>query len=187
MNCGVLPYKPMALQSHIPGLGAVTKDDEFGWYYSQPLVIPVLGDQPCRMVVEGYDEDANKDEFHAAIRNFLALDPCVLRQCEEHVYRYYQDRNGDLEPGEEGYTVIESPSDVWAHVCLGCEPMVVRRASGDKRIYVSVECNCDWEIEHGLQIVFKNGLRVNKIGPYDGHLTLSDAYNNESLENVIYE
>ena len=105
VNCGVLPYKPMALQSHIPGLGAVTKDDEFGWYCSQPLVIPVLGDQPCRMVVEGYDEDANKDEFHVAIRNFLALDPSVLRQCEEHVYRYYQDRNGDLEPGEAGYTV----------------------------------------------------------------------------------
>ena len=95
-------------------------------------------------------------------------------------------RDGDLEPGDEGYTVIESPSDVWAHVRLGCEPMVVRRASGDKGIYVSVECNCDWEIEHGLQIVFKNGLRVNKIGPYDGHLTLSDAYNNESLDNVIY-
>lgn len=171
----------------IPGLGPVTKDVEFDWYYSEPMVIPVLGEQPSRLVVEGYDEDPHKDDFHTAIRNFRAIDQTVLRQCEEYVYRYYQDRNDDLEPGEEGYTLIESAKDVWAHVRLGCEPMVTRRAFGDEGIYVSVECGCDWEIEHGLQIVFKNGLRVNKIGPYDGHLTLSDAYNNERLENLIYK
>ena len=46
--------------------------------------------------------------------------------------------------------------------------------------------NCDWEEEHGLQIVFKNGLTINKIGPYDGHCTNSDAYDDESLEDIIY-
>ncbi len=45
--------------------------------------------------------------------------------------------------------------------------------------------SCDWEREHGLQIVFKQGLFVNKVGAFDGHLTNSDAYANEELENVI--
>lgn len=61
-----------------------------------------------------------------------------------------------------------------------------RRTYRDKGIYISLECNCDWEEEHGLQIVFKNGLNVNKIGPYDGHLTNSDADADDSLEAVVY-
>ena len=32
----------------------------------------------------------------------------------------------------------------------------------------------------------KTGLRVNKVGPYNGHLTHADAYGDEHLETVIY-
>ena len=53
----------------------------------------------------------------------------------------------------------------------------------------SVECECEWEWEpeHGLQFVLKNGETVIKVGPYDGHLTHSDADADDSLENIIYE
>jgi hypothetical protein len=64
--------------------------------------------------------------------------------------------------------------------------MVTRREHGDEGVYVSLNCECDWEEEHGLQIVFKNGLKINKVGPYDGHLTNSDAYGDESLEETVY-
>ncbi|WP_407939254.1 DUF6985 domain-containing protein [Microbulbifer thermotolerans] len=50
--------------------------------------------------------------------------------------------------------------------------MVLRRPYGDKLVYISLECSCDWEREHGLQIVFKQGLYVNKIGPLDGILQI---------------
>ena len=83
--------------------------------------------------------------------------------------------------------MIDSPKDVWKHIQFGDEAMVIRRPYHDKGIYISLECNCDWEEEHGLQIVFKNGLKVNKIGPYDGHCTNVDAYANKSLEDVIYK
>ena len=78
------------------------------------------------------------------------------------------------------------PRVVWQHVRFGSEPMVSRRQYGDKGIYISVECGCDWEEEHGLQLVLKNGLKVNKLGEYDGHLTNSDAFDDGSLEHVIY-
>lgn len=35
-------------------------------------------------------------------------------------------------------------------------------------------------------LVLKNGLKVNKLGGYDGHLTNSDAFADDSLENTIY-
>ena len=40
--------------------------------------------------------------------------------------------------------------------------------------------------QHGLQIVFKDGRSVTKVGPYDGHLTNSNAYADASLDGVVY-
>ncbi len=171
---------------NIPGLGKVSKDDELDWHYSDPIPITVLGGKACRLVIDGYDEDRRKDEFHAAIANFLSIDAAALKDAEQHVFRYYEDCNSEWEPDDDEFVVIESPGEVWRHVRFGSEPMIARRGRGDKGIYVVLECGCDWEVEHGLQIVFKDGLTVNKVGPYDGHVTNSDAYSDDRLENVVY-
>lgn len=44
-----------------------------------------------------------------------------------------------------------------------------------------------WEPEHGLQLVFENGLTVCKVGPYDGHNTNAHAYADASLLNVVFK
>jgi hypothetical protein len=170
----------------IPGIGNVTQDNQSGWYYSQPIPIKALGNKECKIVVAGYDEDERKEDFHGAIANFLAIDESVLHAAEEHIFQYYQDsiEAWGLEEGE--YEAIKTPKDVWEHINLGDEPLVGRRPRGDRGIYISLECECDWEEEHGLQIVFKNGLKVNKVGPYNGHVTNSDAYGDKNLEDVIY-
>lgn len=170
----------------IPGLGEVTKDEQFGWHYSKPLRLPLLNNDECRVVVEGYDEDDRKEEFHAAIAKLLASDFAALKSAEQHVYRYYEDMNSNWDPSDEEFLSIKSASEVWRHVKLGREPMVTRRAYGDKAVYVSIECECDWEPEHGLQIVLNGRGQVVKVGPYDGHLTNSDAYADKRLEDVVY-
>jgi hypothetical protein len=171
---------------NIPGLGEVTKDSRFGWLYSRELPIAVLGGQMCRLVLSGYEEDDGKDDFHEAIANFLAVPEAVLKDAATHILEYCEDMNSNWEPEDPEYVAIDRPQDVWKHLRIGNEPMIERRAYGDRGVYISVECGCDWEPEHGLQIVFKNGVVVNKVGPYNGHLTNSDAYADESLENVIY-
>ena len=169
----------------IKGLGIVTKDEELGWYYSQPMPVPVLGGKVCRIVVEGYDEDPKKDDFHTAIANFLSISPAALEESEDYVFQYFKQCREHGDRGDSEVS-IAYPSLVWSHVRLGEEPMVSRRGHGDKGIYISLECGCEWEEEHGLQIVFKNGLKVNKVGPFDGHLINSDAFADPSLENVIH-
>lgn len=53
-------------------------------------------------------------------------------------------------------------------------------------IYFSLECNCDGEPEHGLQLVIRDGLTVSKVGSFDGHLTNADAYGDRSLAGIVY-
>ena len=157
----------------VPGLGEVTKDERFGWYDSKPIPVPMFRGKECRIVLEGYEEDNRKEDFHVAIGNFLSASSAVLREADEPLFRYYK----DFEEWwlEDGKKPIKPGDELWQHVRLGSEPMVSRRHYGDKGVYISVECGCDWEQEHGLQLVLKNGLRVNKLGGYDGHLTNSDA------------
>ena len=182
----------------IPGLGAVTKDKEFDWLYSKPMKVRALRDNKCRLVLEGYETDRHKDDFHTAIQNFLMIDDAPLNKATNHIFEYYQDcaeMNAEMNAAEHNLGIplpelefprIETPDEVWGYLELGTEPLFTRRAYGDKGIYVSLECHCDWEEEHGLQIVFKNGLVVNKVGSYDGHVTNSDAYGKKSLDNVVY-
>lgn len=171
---------------NIPGLGEVTKDAQFDWYYSEPINLPLLSGHECKIVIEGYDEDQRPEDFHAAIANLLVCSPSVLKAAEQYVFQYYQDVKSSIDPSGEEIPAIDSADEVWRHVELGTEPIVTRRPYGDMGIYVSIECNCDWEPEHGLQIVLKNGSRVTKVGPYDGHLTNSDAFADESLEDIVY-
>ncbi|MDX8456835.1 hypothetical protein RFM98_29275 [Mesorhizobium sp. VK9D] len=168
----------------IAGLGECKLDEDQGCYVSKPISLPVLNGKKCTVLVEGYDEEPPVGDFDDAIANFLKAPNTVLTSAQPHIFRYYLDVKESVEP-EDDFPSIGSPSEIWKFVQLGEEAFVSRRQR-DNGIYISLECNCDWEPEHGLQIVFKNGHVVNKIGPYDGHLTNSDAYADSTLENVVY-
>jgi hypothetical protein len=60
------------------------------------------------------------------------------------------------------------------------------RDDATKAAYVSLESGCDWEPEHGIQLVFRNGRQVTKLGPFDGHLTNAAASGDAGLLDVIY-
>ena len=54
---------------------------------------------------------------------------------------------------------------------------------GDRSISISAEC--DWEVEHGLQMVFRGGGRLSRVSDQDGHLTHSDVYDTPENEDKI--
>ncbi|WP_327587701.1 hypothetical protein OHA25_12435 [Nonomuraea sp. NBC_00507] len=171
----------------IPGLGLLLEDNDLGWYKSEPIPVPVLGGAPRRIIVDGYVDDSSPEDFHAAIRAFLALDNSALTAAAPSIFAYYRDVTDDiLAAGDDWYVEIEGPHQVLDHIRFGNEPMVSRDPHGDRHVYVSLECECDWEPEHGLQIVFRDGRTVTKVGPYDGHLTNSAAYADDTLDRVVY-
>lgn len=151
-------------------LGVVEKDDDMDWLYSAPVPVRALGNAEVAFILEGYEDDPNPRDYDAAIAAFLSAGPDVLAAAALHVYDYYLDINSHWDPEDDEYLDIPAPDKVWEHVQFGFEAHVQRDDAGSP-VYVSLECNCDWEPEHGLQLVFRGGGTVSKVGPYDGHLT----------------
>ncbi|MFI0450171.1 DUF6985 domain-containing protein [Actinomadura sp. 6N118] len=172
----------------IPGFGQVVKDIDLGWYQSEPVPVPALGGVLCRVIVDGYDEDPAPEDFHAAIRAFLALERSALVAAAPSIFAYYRDIMDDVvDAGDDDwYVEIEGPDTVFDHIQFGDAPTISRDSHGDRHVYVSLECECDWEPEHGLQIVLRDGRTVTKVGPYNGHLTNAAAYADDTLEGVVY-
>ncbi len=170
----------------VPYIGQVKKDDRFELYVSEPMPIPFLGGHKCRFALEGYIEDRRKEDFHRAIKNALAADNSVLSRAQPHVLDYCREMLAMYADGDAPAVRIEEPADIWKQVQFGDTIYVIRRDDGDDEdgIYLSLECNCDWEVEHGLQLILRGGLDMTKVGPFDGHLTNSDAFGDRSLTNA---
>lgn len=166
----------------IPGLGSVIEDVD-GRYRGEPVTVPALGGGTCSLMIDGYDDDPAKEEFHAAIAAFLSIDESVLTAALA-IFDYYQDIASEITDGSMPVS-ISHPDQVWAHI-RPVEVTVARDSFRDRHVYVVVECDCDWEPEHGLQVVVQAGRQVTKVGPYDGHFTNAAAFHRDDLEGVIY-
>ncbi|MFI5534164.1 DUF6985 domain-containing protein [Kitasatospora sp. NPDC051853] len=166
----------------IPGLGALTPDPGHDGYRSDPMPVPGLGGAVCAVVFPDCDGGPVAEDLLAAAVAFLALDASVLRAAAGPIFEYYEDVVSVL--GEDLPDRVAGPAEVLAHIRPGREALVER--DGDE-VYVSVECECSWEPEHGLQLVFLGGRTVSKVGPYDGHLTHHPRFPGENVAGVVYQ
>ncbi len=170
----------------MPGVGPLTLDESLGWYYSAPVTASALGGAEGQIVVS-QDCLADEDEpaVHRAIETFLNSGSALpAASAAVHAYygdtvRLFREQGWELELAE-----IAEPELVWEYVSFGREFHVDRDVDG--QVYVSVECECSWEREHGLQLVFRGGGTITKIGPFDGHLTNASALGRVGLEDVVY-
>jgi hypothetical protein len=124
---------------------------------------------------------------HDAVATFLTTDDHALPEASPHAFAYYLDTVRMVR--EQGWNLplpeIAGQESVWDHVSFGTEFHVDRIADRDSQVYVSIECACAWEPEHGLQLVFREGRTVSKVGPFDGHLTNASAFGREDLERAV--
>lgn len=172
---------------YLPELGQLEKEEENGWYISPAVSIPALDDDQYCFLIDGMDDDAHPEDFQAAISNFLALRRDTLEAVQEQIFAYYRDCVVQNKAAGRSTVDIATPEAVWQHIQFCDEILACRRQTGDRAVYISLECDCDWEEELGLQLIFKRGQRISKLGPFDDFLSNADVYGLPELDSVIYQ
>jgi len=162
----------------------LVRDSEVGWMLTDPVQVPMFNTRWAFALDNYYPR--SKTEFEQVIDNFLQLQSDDLAAANSFIFQYYQDTLEDLDADEIAeLTPIDSAEQVRQFIELAGNPLVQRR-DADGLLYVSLDFKCDWNADHGLQIVFREGKALCKVGEYDSHLTNSDAYDDAAFEDRIY-
>lgn len=132
-------------------------------------------------------EPLDNADARRAIDAFLLNVASHAEADSRHVHAYYRDFHaavGGEDWLDDQMGIPATPADIWDHVQP--QGIFVEINPDDGLPYVVVEANCDWEEEHGLMMVWREGKVLVKVGGYDGHLTNERAYADPSLRNVVY-
>ncbi len=115
----------------------------------------------------------------------------LLASATPYLWEYYDSERAKYTDEARivwGFPVIDADADIWTYVSFRHPP---EATAGTPPLepaewYLSFEGNVAWEPEHGLQLVFADGGKIEKVGPYDGHVTNAYACADESLLGVVF-
>ncbi|MDD5769834.1 MAG: hypothetical protein PHE25_02610 [Candidatus Gracilibacteria bacterium] len=163
-------------------IGVLKQDIKFlDWWKSEEISVPYFENQKIQFVIEKKLDEDNAI-FDNVISNFLKLNEKDKLKISKYAYESYKDFVNIV--GEDEFNfVLNKQEDIRKYIHPYKIYITKRRKDG--LVYLSINTNCDWEEEHGLQIVYKNGNEIVRVGPIDGHLLCIDAYGDLSRENKI--
>lgn len=157
----------------LPLIGTLTQDlDIPEWWESTPVPVPYFSGAPVPFIIEEeWQGSSYPPQLESAIAAFLALGEADRIAASDAVFANYRDSvdaTGIAEPD------VDDPTAIWEHL-TPVEVHVRRRPLADRDFYIQIDCNCEWEKEHGLQIVYRGGTELVRVSDQDGHLTEEDA------------
>ena len=176
-------------------IGRLTQNDRFSdWWESDIMAVPFFDNKKMKIIFMDFMPESDATfikEADEALQLFLKKSTADRLKISNLVYKNCMNFLNAV-----GYDEMDKPlwdindqNDIWNHVHPN-EIYITRRSYQDEDIYVNISCECDWEEEHGLQLVFRQGKQINRVSQIDGHLTDADAYdkpdaNDELLSKFI--
>jgi hypothetical protein len=134
------------------------------FFYSQPFPIPYFDNKKLKIGFVEAKFQPYLDSADRVLENFIELNPIDKIRDSELVNQYYSEtlRHGYTKPLN-----VKTAKDIWNYVT----PTEIILQWEDEDFYLCVSCECEWEQEHGLQLVYKNGQTLTRASGHDGHLT----------------
>jgi len=171
-------------------LGQLTQDATFDdWWKSNVIEIPFFDNK--KLTVTFMDCEPQHDqkfigEADQALTNFFKLNSAERNSISDLAYKNcmdFLDKVG-FDEVDQSLKEINNKTDIWSFI-HPTEIYVTRRPYKEQDIFVQIACECDWEQEHGLQLVFRQGKKLTRISDQDGHLTEADAYDKPDDEDEL--
>jgi len=171
-------------------IGRLKQDESFpDWWKSEEIEIPFFNNDKLTFTFMDFESEHDKtfiNEADQALTNFLKLNADDRYLISELAYKNCMDFLDAVEydGANEPLRQIKNKSEIWKFI-QPTEIYVTRRPYKEQDIYVQIACECDWEQEHGLQLVFRQGKKLTRISDQDGHLTEADAYDKTDEEDEL--
>ncbi len=177
--------KMKELQSKIIGTLKPYEYDDDSWE-SKPVKIPFFENQEFKIIYSDFVPEEDLEEADLAIEAFLKNEKPEREAISHLVYKNCMDFLSMVEYDDADKELwdIKDKNEIWKFVDP-TQILVTRRPYKDQDMYVQITCNCEWEEEHGLQIVLRQGKQVTRVSGIDGHLTEADAYNKPDSEDQL--
>jgi hypothetical protein len=151
------------------------RPSDFPDWWSTTTAIPLV-DQALPITLTDFNPQdpthaARRATADAALSAFLRLGPAerrasgprVIANCHEFI-----DAVGE-EDWNAAMARCNDPERIWDFVHP--TQVYVQWDDASQRMYVTLACECDWETEHGLQLVYRDGATLTRVSAQDGHLT----------------
>lgn len=171
-------------------IGELKQDDNFhDWWKSDEIEIPFFNNKRLEVTFMGCEPEQDRifiEEADKALVNFFKLKNDYRKSISELAYKKcmgYLDAI-DFNDADEPLRQIKDVHEIWNFI-YPTELYLTRRPYREQDIYVLLACECDWEQEHGLQFVFRQGRKLTRISDQDGHLTEADAYDKPDEEDDL--
>ncbi len=135
------------------------------FFESEPCEIPFFDNRKLKIGFVEAEHQPYLDGADIVLKNFLKLNSTDKIRNSEIVHHYYAEtlKNGYTKPLN-----VSTSKDIWNFV-TPTEIIIHWDENGD--YYLCVSCECEWEEEHGLQLVFKDGQTLTRASGHDGHFT----------------
>ena len=173
---------------HSKRIGQLTQDKDFhDWWRSEETEIPFFDGKRLTIIFTDFEPEADStflEEADSAISNFLRFDKQDRLKLSDLVFKNYADFLEAIGNDDEHKLTLRSIEDIWDFV-RPIEIYVTRRPYGEMDMYVQIHCGCEWEEEHGLQLVFRQGRQITRVSEIDGHITEADAYGKPDSEDEL--
>ena len=146
-------------------VGQLTQDKHFEeWWNSDLIEIPYFQNKGLKIVFTAAESKEYFELADIALGNFMQL-TISDRESDSSLIseNYKQNLIFDYTPKLE----LKTDNEIWNFVYPS---NIILEQNEKGEVFVLIECNCKWEEEHGLQLVFKNGKELTRVSYCDGGL-----------------
>lgn len=153
-------------------IGILQQDESLSdWWKSHVIEIPFFDNQKLPITFINFESEQDKDfidEADITLNNFFLLTQTDKYKISDLVYKNCMEFLADSGKTDEKLEHIKDKNEIWQFIYP--TDIYVKRGYKDQAIYVQIACECEWDIENGLQFIYKKGNKLTRISEQDGLL-----------------